>query len=61
MYFTGDDGFQNIFLYQPRFSTLQLKKIIKAYLTIFLVGNQKEYIALFFLLNILLLLFFLFA
>ena len=26
IYFTGDDGLQNMFVYQPTFSTLQLQK-----------------------------------
>ena len=26
MYFQDDDGFQNMFVYQPKFSGLQLKK-----------------------------------
>ena len=37
----GIDGFQNMFVYQPKLDTLELKKKIKA-LIMFLVGNQKE-------------------
>ena len=61
MHFTGDDGFQNMFAYQPAFSTLQLKKglTIKELtifnyvkeLTILLVGNHKGNIALLFFLS----------
>ena len=39
--FFGDDGFQNMFVYQPTFSTLDIKKQM---MNIFLPGNQKEYI-----------------
>ena len=46
-----EDCSQNMFVYQPTFRTLQIKKI-KA-LIIFLVGNQKAYIVLFFFHNIL--------
>ena len=38
--FFGDDGFQNMFVYQPTFSTLDIKKQM---MNIFLPGNQKEY------------------
>ena len=37
----GDDGFQNMFVYQRTFSTLDIKKQM---MNIFLPGNQKEYI-----------------
>ena len=50
--FFGDDSSQNMFDYQPTFSTLQIKKI-KALIT-FSVGDQKGYIVLFFLCNIML-------
>ena len=43
MYFTSDDGFQNMFVYQPTFNTLKYKNTTTGYL---LVGNQKEYIIL---------------
>ena len=46
MYFTGDYGFQNMFLYQPKLSTLQLKRIKALIMQLF--GNRKEYTALFF-------------
>ena len=42
--FFGDDGFQNMFVYQPALNTLELKKaraLIK-----FLVGNQRGHILL---------------
>ena len=39
--FFVDDGFQNMFVYQPTFSTLDIKKQM---MNIFLPGNQKEYI-----------------
>ena len=45
IYFTSNDGSQNIFVYQPKLDTLEIKKKTKA-LIIFLVGNQKGYILL---------------
>ena len=42
MYFTSNDGFQNIFFYQPILHTLEIKKV----LIMFLVGYQREYIIL---------------
>ena len=45
MYFTSNDGSQNIFAYQLVLDTLELKKKTRA-LIIFLVGNQREYILL---------------
>ena len=44
MYFTSDDGSQNIFVYQLTLDLLEIKKI-KA-LIMFLVGNQRGYILL---------------
>ena len=41
----GDDGFQNMFVYQPTFNTLELIKD-KRVLTMLLIGKQKEYIIL---------------
>ena len=45
MYFTNNDGSQNMFDYQLVRDTLELKKKTRA-LIIFLVGNQREYILL---------------
>ena len=42
IYFTGNDGSQNMFVYQPTLQTLELKK--KKVMTMFLAGNQREYI-----------------
>ena len=39
--FFGDDGFQNIFVYQPTYSNLELKRT--RVLNMSLVGNQKGY------------------
>ena len=44
MYFVGDDGSQNMFVYQPTLDTLELKKI--KVLTMLLFGNQMRYILL---------------
>ena len=43
MYFISHDGFQNMFVYQPTFSMMNIKTQI---LNILLVGNQKESIIL---------------
>ena len=43
--FFGYDGFQNLFVYQPTLSTLELKKKTRA-LIMFSVGNQRGYILL---------------
>ena len=51
MYLTSDDVFQNMFVYQPTFSTLHLKKIES--LIMLLVRNQKRYTVLIFSHNIL--------
>ena len=51
MYLTSDDVFQNMFVYQPTFSALHLKKIES--LIMLLVRNQKRYIVLIFSHNIL--------
>ena len=40
--FLGHDGFQDMFVYQPKFNTLELKKIRA--LNILLAGNQKFYL-----------------
>ena len=45
IYFTSNGGSQNIFVYQPTFDALELKKKTKV-LIIFLVGNQREYLIL---------------
>ena len=45
MHFTNNDGSKNTFLYQPTLYTLELKTKARA-LTIFLVGNHREYIIL---------------
>ena len=42
MYFTRDDGSQNVFVYQPTLDTLELKKTKE--LITFLVGSQMEYL-----------------
>ena len=42
MYFIGDDGSQNMFVYQPALDKLELKKT--SVLIKFLVGNQIRYI-----------------
>ena len=44
MHFLGDYGSQNMFIYQPTFDTLKLKK--DKVLIMFLVGNQRKYILL---------------
>ena len=41
MYFTSNDGPQNMFVYQPTLDPLEFKKKIKL-LIMFLVGNQME-------------------
>ena len=41
IYFTYNDGSQNMFVYQPTCDTLELKKT--KVLIMFLVGNQLEY------------------
>ena len=45
MYFTSNDGSQNIFVYQLVLDKLELKKKTRA-LIIFLIGNQREHILL---------------
>ena len=53
MYFTGNDGLQNMFVYQSTFGILQLQKYKNTDTDIiFLVGSQKVYVALLFLHNI---------
>ena len=42
----GDDGFQNIFVYQPLFNLLESKEDKTMALNMLLVGNQKEYVLL---------------
>ena len=42
MYFTSNDGFQNIFFYQPILHTLEIKKGTDYVLS----GYQREYIIL---------------
>ena len=44
MYFTGSDGFQYLFVYQPTFNVLDLKRA--SVLNILLVVNQKKYLIL---------------
>ena len=44
MYFTRNDGFQYLFVYQPTFSVLDLKRA--RVLNILLLGNQKKYLIL---------------
>ena len=44
IYFTGNDGSQDTFIYQPTLDTLEFKK--GKVRTVFLVGNQREYIIL---------------
>ena len=42
IYFTSDDGYENMFVYQPSLMCYSLKKT--SVLNILLVGNQKQYI-----------------
>ena len=44
MYFTRSDGFQYLFVYEPIFNVLELKRT--SVLNILLVGNQKKYLIL---------------
>ena len=43
--FFGDDGFRNIFVYQPTLDTSEIKKKIRVLIMI-LVRNQTEYLPL---------------
>ena len=42
IYFTSDDGSQNLIVYKPILDTLELKKA--KVLIMFLVGNQREHV-----------------
>ena len=44
IFFFGNDGFKNMFVYQPIFITLNIKTQMMD--TMFLLGNQKEYVIL---------------
>ena len=44
IYFTSNNGSQNMFVYQPTLDALELKKT--KVLVMFLVGNQKKYLIL---------------
>ena len=53
MYFTGNNGLQNMFVYQSTFGMLQLQKYRNTDTDIiFLVGSQKANVAFLFLHNI---------
>ena len=43
-FFFGNDGFKNMFVYQPIFITLNIKTQMMD--TMVLLGNQKEYVIL---------------
>ena len=42
IFFTGGDGLQNMFVYQPTFNNINIKK--KTMNIVLLLGNQEEYI-----------------
>ena len=45
IYFTSNDGSQNMFFYQPTLDTLELKQKVKTLIT-FLARNQRAYLIL---------------
>ena len=45
IYFTSNDGSQNMFFHQPTLDTLELKQKVKTLIT-FLAGNKREYLIL---------------